>query len=149
MAALPTPPQPITATESPRLDAAGVDGRAEAGHHAAAEQADRGGVGLGVDLGALAGGDQGLLDEGADAERRRQLGAVGRASSSGWRCAVLKQYYGLPLAQARHWPHTARQLRMTKSPGATSVTPSPTASTTPAASCPSRNGKSSLMPPSR
>ena len=30
------------------------------------------------------------------------------------------------------------ELRMTKSPGATPVTPSPTASTTPAASCPSR-----------
>ncbi len=62
---------------------------------------------------------------------------------------VAKQYQGLPLRQARHCPHTARQLRMTKSPGATSVTPSPTDSTVPAASWPSRNGKSSLMPPSR
>ena len=51
---------------------------------------------------------------------------------------VLKQYHGLPRAQARHRPHTARQLRMPKSPGATSVTSGPTASTTPAASCPSR-----------
>ena len=32
---------------------------------------------------------------------------------------VLKQYQGLPLAQARHCPQTARQLRITKSPGAT------------------------------
>ncbi len=62
---------------------------------------------------------------------------------------VLKQYHGRPRRQLRHWPHTARQLRITKSPGLTLVTPSPTASTTPAASCPSRNGKSSLMPPSR
>jgi hypothetical protein len=62
---------------------------------------------------------------------------------------VLKQYQGLPLRQARHRPHTARQFSTTKSPGATSVTPGPTASTTPAASCPSRKGKSSLMPPSR
>ena len=62
---------------------------------------------------------------------------------------VAKQYQGSPLAHARHWPHTARQLRMTKSPGATSVTPSPTAATVPAASWPKRNGKSSLMPPSR
>ena len=30
-----------------------------------------------VDLGALAGGDEGLLGEGADAEGGRQLGAVG------------------------------------------------------------------------
>ena len=36
---------------------------------------------------------------------------------------VAKQYQGLPRRQARHWPHTARQLRTTKSPGATSVTP--------------------------
>ena len=34
-------------------------------------------------------------------------------------------------------------------PGATLPTPSPTASTSPEASCPRRNGKSSLMPPSR
>ena len=62
---------------------------------------------------------------------------------------VAKQYQGSPRRQARQFPQTARQLRMTKSPGATSVTPSPTASTIPAASWPSRNGKSSLMPPSR
>ncbi len=60
---------------------------------------------------------------------------------------VLKQYQGRPRRQARQFPQTARQLRMTKSPGATSVTPAPTVSTTPAASCPSRKGKSSLMPP--
>ena len=67
-------------------------------------------------------------------------------------CAALwvaKQYCGSPLRQARHWPQTARQFRTTKSPTATLVTPSPTAETSPAASCPSRNGKSSLMPPSR
>ena len=51
-------------------DVAGVDRRAEAGHHAAAEQPDGGRAGLRVDLGALAGGDQGLLGERADAERR-------------------------------------------------------------------------------
>ena len=36
---------------------------------------------------------------------------------------VLKQNHGLPRRQLRHVPHTARQLRMTKSPGATLVTP--------------------------
>ena len=35
-------------------------------------------------------------------------------------------------------PHTARQFKITKSPGATPVTSGPTASTRPAASCPSR-----------
>ena len=62
---------------------------------------------------------------------------------------VAKQYHGSPRLHARQLPHTARQLRITKSPGATDVTSSPTASTTPAASCPSRNGNSSLIPPSR
>ena len=62
---------------------------------------------------------------------------------------VAKQYCGRPRRHERHRPHTARQLRMTKSPGATSSTPSPTDSTTPAASWPSRKGKSWLMAPSR
>ena len=62
---------------------------------------------------------------------------------------VAKQYCGSPRLQARQSPQTARQFRTTKSPGATSVTSGPTASTTPAASCPKRNGKSSLIPPSR
>ena len=39
IAASPTPPQPITATVSPRRTAAGVERGAEPGHHAAAEQA--------------------------------------------------------------------------------------------------------------
>ncbi len=58
-------------------DVAGVHRGAEAGHHAAAEQAGRRGRRLGIDRGALAGVHERLLDEGADAERRRQLGAVG------------------------------------------------------------------------
>ncbi len=62
---------------------------------------------------------------------------------------VSKQYQGRPRRHDRHSPHTARQLRTTKSPGATAVTSGPTASTTPAASWPRRNGKSSLIPPSR
>ena len=58
---------------------------------------------------------------------------------------VAKQYHGRPRRHARHLPHTARQLRITKSPGATPSTSGPTDSTMPAASWPSRNGKSSLM----
>ena len=38
---------------------------------------------------------------------------------------VSKQSCGLPRLQARHWPHTARQFRITKSPGSTAVTPGP------------------------
>ena len=63
---------------------------------------------------------------------------------------VAKQYHGSPRLHARQSPQTARQLSTTKSPGATlGDVRRPTASTTPAASWPSRNGKSSLMPPSR
>ncbi len=50
---------------------------AEAGHHAAAEQAGGGRGCGGVDLRALPGGDERLVAERADAECRRQLGAVG------------------------------------------------------------------------
>ena len=77
IAASPTPPHPNTATESPRptlpvLIAAPMPAitpqpsspAVVAGH-------------LGIDLGALAGGDERLLDERPDAERRRQHGAVG------------------------------------------------------------------------
>ena len=35
---------------------------------------------------------------------------------------MAKQYHGSPRLQARQSPQTARQLRITKSPGATSVT---------------------------
>lgn len=57
-------------------DVSGVDRGADAGHHAAAEEArDLGGDGR-VDLGALTGGDEGLLGEGADAEGRGELRAV-------------------------------------------------------------------------
>ncbi len=51
---------------------------------------------------------------------------------------VLKQYFGSPLAQARHWPQTARQFRMTRSPTLTLVTFSPIWLTTAVDSWPSR-----------
>ena len=61
-----------------RPDLAGVHGRAEPGHHAAPEQPGDLRLHLGRHLGALAGGDERLLGEGADAERRRQRHAVER-----------------------------------------------------------------------
>ena len=60
---------------------------------------------------------------------------------------VLKQYFGSPFRHARHSPHTARQLRITVSPTLTWSTPSPIAETTPVASWPSRYGYSSPIPP--
>ena len=148
MAASPTPPQPMTAMESPRptlpvLIAAPMPAITPQPSNPATS-----GFTAGFDLGALPGVDQGLLDERADA----QCGESSARRSRVIFCAALwvaKQYQGSPRRQARQFPQTARQLRMTKSPGATSVTPSPTDSTIPAASCPSRNGKSSLIPPSR
>ena len=102
--------------------------RADAGHDAAAEQPRHGGGGVGIDLRALAGGHERLVDEGPDAQRRRQLGAVLEGHPLGGVVGV-EAVPGRPRRHARHSPQTARQLRMTKSPGATSVTPSPTAST--------------------
>ena len=64
-------------------------------------------------------------------------------------CRRGRPWYCFDTHNARQVPHTARQLSTTKSPGATSVTSGPTDSTTPAASCPSRKGKSSLIAPSR
>lgn len=57
-------------------DLTGVDGGADARHDTAAEESGDLGGDLRVDLGALAGGDEGLLGEGADAEGGRQLRAV-------------------------------------------------------------------------
>ena len=57
------------------LDIAGVHGRAEARHDAAAQQASGGWVGV-FHLGALALVDQGLLREGTDAQRRGKFGAI-------------------------------------------------------------------------
>ena len=148
MAALPTPPQPITATESPRRTPPVFTA---APNPAITPQPSR--------PTAAASASRSTLVHWPDATRVFSMNApmpsagvssVPSVSVIFWVALwVAKQYQGLPLRQARHWPHTARQLRMTKSPGATSVTPSPTASTVPAASWPSRNGKSSLMPPSR
>ncbi len=142
----PTPPQPITATVSPRVTPPVL---IAAPMPAITPQPSRPAV-----AGAMAGS---TFVHWPDATSVFSANApMPSAGDSGVPSArvifwvalwVAKQYHGRPRAQARHWPQTARQLRMTKSPGATSVTSSPTASTTPAASCPSRYGKSSPMPP--
>ena len=148
MAALPTPPHPNTATESPRPTPPVLS----AAPRPAITPQPRSPAASGRAAGST-------LVHWPDAtsvlSAKAPMPSAGESSVPSARvifCValwVLKQYHGLPLRQARHWPHTARQLRMTKSPGATSVTPSPTWLTTPAASWPRRNGNSSLMPPSR
>ena len=137
----PTPPQPITATVSPRVTPPVLIAAPMPGHHAAAEQARGGGRDRRVDLRALAGRDQRPLGERADAERGRQRRCRRRGVIFCVALWVLKQYQGRPRLQARHCPQTARQLRITKSPGATSVTPSPTASTMPGRLVPEQVGE--------
>ena len=136
-AASPTPPQPITATESPRTTGAVL---MAAPRPAITPQPSRP---------ATMGGAAGLTFVHWPAATS-VFSANAPIPSAGDRTVpfarvifcvalcVLKQYQGRPRRQARHSPQTARQFRMTKSPGATWVTSSPTASTTPAASCPSR-----------
>ena len=57
---------------------AGVDRRPDSGHDAAAQQSGHGGIRGGIDLCALTLVHQGLVDERPDAQRGRQLGAVGQ-----------------------------------------------------------------------
>ena len=147
MAASPTPPQPKTATESPRpTSPVSID----APSPAITPQPSRP---------ATSGLASALTFVHWPAATRvfSAKAPMPSAGESGWpsrvifcvALKVLKQYQGRPRRHDRHEPHTARQFRTTKSPGATSVTSGPTASTTPAASWPRRNGNSSLMPPSR
>ena len=139
IAAIPTPPQPITATESPRPTfpvlmaapmpammpqpssptAAGSTSSSTFVHWPAATRVF---------------------------SAKAPMPSAGESSvpsSSVIFCValnVLKQYCASPRRQARHSPQTARQFRMTRSPTTTLVTSSPIAATTPVASWPSRNG---------
>ncbi len=147
-AALPTPPQPMTATVSPRETLPVLTAAPRPAITPQPSSPAAAGEAAGSTLVHCPAATR-VFSANAPMPR---AGESSVPSSSVIRCSalwVLKQYWGRPRRQARHWPQTARQLRMTKSPGATSVTPSPTASTIPAASWPSRNGKSSLIPPSR
>ena len=148
MAASPTPPQPNTATESPRptlpvLIAAPMPAITPQPSSPAAVAGAVGSTFVHCPLCTSVFSANAPMPSAGDSSV---------PSSSVIFCValnVLKQYHGRPRRQLRQVPQTARQLRMTKSPGATEVTPSPTDSTMPAASWPSRNGNSSLIPPSR
>ncbi len=59
-------------------DRAGVDRRAQPGHHSAAQQSGDCRVGGGIDFGALTRVHQRLVGERPDAQRRGQFGAVGQ-----------------------------------------------------------------------
>ena len=148
MAASPTPPQPNTATVSPRCT---LPVSIAAPMPAITPQPSRPAVAAGAAGSTLVHWPAATSVFSANAPMP-SAGDSSVPSVSVIFCVALyvaKQYCGLPLRQLRQLPHTARQLRTTKSPGFTLVTPAPTDSTMPAASWPSRNGKSSLMPPSR
>ncbi len=84
-----------------------------------------------------------------DAQRGRERRTVRERHRLRRVVGVEAQHAAARARQGRHSPHTARQLRMTKSPGATLGHAVADPLTTPASSWPSRNGKSSSMPPSR
>ena len=133
----PTPPQPITATVSPRLTPPVLSA---APRPAITPQPSSPAVAAGTAGSTLVHWPEATSVFSANAPMPRAGDStVPSARVIFWVALwVLKQYHGRPRLHARQRPQTARQLRMTKSPGATSVTSGPTASTTPAASCPSR-----------
>ena len=150
MAASPTPPQPKTATVSPRPTS---PVSMAAPRPAMTPQPSRPAT-LGPDRGvhrrALPGRHQRLLGEGPDAQRGRELGAVGqrhllRGVVGGEAVPGAAALAARPALAAHRPPVEDHEVagRHVGHPRR------PTASTTPAASWPSRNGKSSLIPPSR
>ncbi|SHW07154.1 pyruvate-formate lyase [Mycobacteroides abscessus subsp. abscessus] len=81
-------------------DGAGVDGGADAGHDAATEEAGDGGVGFGIDFGALAFVYEGFVGEGADAQGGGEFGAVGEGHFLGGVEGVEAQVRAAPFAGA-------------------------------------------------
>ena len=145
-AAMPTPPQPITATESPRwtfpvLIAAPMPAMTPQPSRPTAAGSASGSTLVHWPAATRVFSAKAPMPSAA-------VSSVPSSSVIFWVALwVLKQYCGWPRRQARHSPQTARQFSTTRSPGATSVTSGPTALTTPVASWPSRKGKSSLMAP--
>ena len=127
IAASPTPPHPNTATDWPTGHGGGVDRRPEPGHHAAPEQPGNLRRRRGVDLRALSSVDE-RVRKGADAQggdssvpfSQRHL-VVGVGGVEDPRPAVMQQ----DRTAAAH----GTPVGITKSPGATSLIPSPTSST--------------------
>src|SRR6201987_1954871 len=148
IAASPTPPQPITATVSARVTAAVLIAAPRPAITPQPSRPATAGSASGSTFVHWPAATSVLSANGP----MPSAGVSSVPSVSGLFCSALnvsKQRWGRPRLQARHCPQTARQFRITKSPGSTAVTPGPTASTVPAASWPSRNGYSSLIPPSR
>ena len=148
IAAPPTPPQPNTATESPRdtlpvLIAAPIPAMMPQPTKPAAAASARASTFTACPAATSVSGAKAPMPNAGESAvpSARVIGCVALRLS--------KQYHGRPRKHDLQVPQGARQAMITKSPGATSSTPSPTFDTTPAASCPRKNGKSSDIAPSR
>src|ERR1035438_9035706 len=139
-AALPTPPHPITATESPRLTGAVLIAAPSPAITPQPSRPATSGRAAGLTLVHCPAATS-VFSANEPIPRAGDRAVPSARVIFCLALWVLKQYLGRPRLQARHSPQTARQFRMTKSPGATWVTPSPTDSTTPAASCPRGSGQ--------
>ena len=121
IAALPTPPQPNTATLSPRPTSPVY---IAAPRPAITPQPSRPAV-SGLAAGSTLVAWPAATSVCSAKAPMPSAGLSSVPSASVIFCVALKvekQYQGRPRRQARQVPHTARQLRTTKSPGATSVT---------------------------
>ncbi len=133
MAAQPTPPQPNTATESPRpTSPVSMEAPSPAitPHPSRPATSGRARRSTGVHWPAATT----VFSANAPIPRAGDSGVPSARVIFWVALYVEKQYQGRPRRQERQWPQTARQLRITKSPGATDVTPGPADSTIPAAS---------------
>src|SRR5579884_3756890 len=85
----------------------------------------------------------------ANTDELAKLYAGSPRQVNGWPCApnVDRHIVGRPAVHASHAPQLAIVVSTTWSPSATLVTPAPTASTTPAPSCPSTTGVGNGMVP--
>ena len=149
MAASPTPPHPMTATESPRETLPVFTAAPRPAITPQPSRPDHRRVGGRIDLGALSGVYERLLRERSDAQRRREFGAVLEGHLLrrvvGVEAVLRTATLACPALPAHCAPveddevaHLRRNRLLRRR-----------SSTNPAASCPSRKGNSSLMPPSR
>ncbi len=138
MAASPTPPQPKTATVSPRVTPPVFTAAPKPAMTPQPMRPAAAGPAAGSTFTAWPAATR-VSSVNAPMPRAGLSGVPSRVIF--WvALALSKQYHGRPRRHDRHVPQGARQAMTTKSPGATLATSSPTASTMPAASWPSRNG---------
>ena len=148
MAASPTPPQPNTATESPLMTPPVLMAAPSPAIMPHPTSPAAWGLASALTFTACPASTS-VNSAKAPIPRAGERGEPSARVIGCWALRLAKQYQGRPRKQDRQVPHGERQAMITKSPGATLLTPSPTLSTVPDASCPRRKGKSSFIAPSR